>query len=205
MILIVQAAYKLGARSFLDVNSGFFAHGGKDNDVNIFALLSEELLDLLFDLALRNLDIVLGASVVRHKGKEAIIGNIKKLIFLAADVGNVHIVSGWAKVLQLLPGENVNRDKMDLGVTVFASLRRGHFDDLARTVLDDDEAVLPQGRALHRVGGRGTGIGALEGMLMLGIIVGHGGNERRVLRLYRVQRRINKESEEGEVEAFPDD
>lgn len=56
---------------------------------------------------------------------------------------------------------------MDLGVTVLARLGGGHLDDLARTVLDDDETVLPQRRALHGEGGRGTGIGALEGVLML--------------------------------------
>jgi hypothetical protein len=56
---------------------------------------------------------------------------------------------------------------VDLGVAVFASLGGGHFHDLARTVLDDDEAVLSQRRALHRVGGRGASIGALKGVLML--------------------------------------
>jgi hypothetical protein len=56
---------------------------------------------------------------------------------------------------------------MDFGVTVFASLGGGHFDDLARAVLDAHKAVLPQGRALHGVRSGGTGIGALEGMLML--------------------------------------
>ena len=52
-------------------------------------------------------------------------------------------------------------------MTVLASLGGGHLDDLAGTVLDDDEAVLPQSRALHGEGGGGTGIGALEGVLML--------------------------------------
>jgi hypothetical protein len=56
---------------------------------------------------------------------------------------------------------------MNLGVTVLASLGGRHVDDLAGTVLDHNEAVLPQGRALHGEGGRGAGIGGLEGMLML--------------------------------------
>lgn len=56
---------------------------------------------------------------------------------------------------------------MDLGVTVLASLRGGHVDDLARAVLDHNETVLSQGRALHWVSGRGAGIGGLEGVLML--------------------------------------
>ena len=52
-------------------------------------------------------------------------------------------------------------------MTVLASLGGRHVNDLARTVLDHNEAVLPQGRALHGEGGRGAGIGGLEGVLML--------------------------------------
>lgn len=76
-------------------------------------------------------------------------------------------MGGRAEIFQLLAGEDVDGYQMDLGVAVLASLRGGHFDDLAGAVLDDDEAVLPQGRALHRVRERGAGIGALEGVLML--------------------------------------
>ncbi len=76
-------------------------------------------------------------------------------------------MGGRAQVFQLLAGEDVDGNKMDLGVTVLSGLGSGHVDDLAGTTLDDDEAVLPQGRALHGVRGRGAGVGALEGMLML--------------------------------------
>jgi len=90
-----------------------------------------------------------------------------KLVFTAGDVGDVHVVGGRAEIFELLAGEDVDGNKMDLGVTMLASLGGGHFDDLARAVLNDDEAVLPQGRALHGVGGRGTGIGALERVLLM--------------------------------------
>jgi hypothetical protein len=76
-------------------------------------------------------------------------------------------VSGRAEFFELLGGEDVDGDQMDLGVTVLAGLRGGHVDDLAGTVLDDDEAILPQSRALQGVRQGGTGIGALEGVLML--------------------------------------
>jgi hypothetical protein len=56
---------------------------------------------------------------------------------------------------------------MDLSVTVLASFGGRHVDDLAGAVLDHNETVLPQSRALHGEGSRGTGIGGLEGVLML--------------------------------------
>jgi hypothetical protein len=90
-----------------------------------------------------------------------------ELVLLAADVGDVHVVGRGAELLKLLRGEDVNGDQMDLGVAVLAGLGGGHLDNLAGTVLDDDEAVLPQSRTLHGVGLRGTGIGALKGVLML--------------------------------------
>jgi hypothetical protein len=76
-------------------------------------------------------------------------------------------VGGRAQLFELLVGEDVDGDQVDLGVPVLAGLGGGHFDDLAGTVLDDDKAVLPQGRTLDGVGHGGTGIGALKGVLML--------------------------------------
>ena len=76
-------------------------------------------------------------------------------------------MGGRRQVFQLLAGEDVDGNDVDLGVAVLARLGGGHFDDLAGTTLDHDVAVLPQGRALHREGGRGTSVGALEGVFML--------------------------------------
>jgi hypothetical protein len=90
-----------------------------------------------------------------------------KLVFLATDVWNIHVVGGWAEFFELLASKDVNGNEMDLCVAVLASLGGGHVDDLARAVLDADEAVLPQGRALHGIGGGGTGIGALKGVLLM--------------------------------------
>lgn len=164
----------LTAGSFFGIDSSFFTHSSENDDVGILSLICKELCDLVVDFALRKLDIVLGGTIIRHERKETIVGNVEELEFLAADVGNVHVVSGRAKIFQLLAGEDVNGNEMDLGVAVFAGLRGRHFDDLAGAVLDDDETVLPQGGTLHGIGGRGTGIGALKGVLMLRIIVGHG-------------------------------
>jgi hypothetical protein len=76
-------------------------------------------------------------------------------------------MGGRAKFFQLLAGENIDGNKMDFGVAMLASLGGRHIDDLAGAVLDHDEAVLPQGRALHGISGRRTGIGRVKGVLML--------------------------------------
>ena len=90
-----------------------------------------------------------------------------KLIFLAGNVWDIHVVGGGTEIFQLLAGKDIDGDEMDLGVTVLSSLGGTHFNDFARAALDYNEAVFAERRALHRVGGRGAGIGALEGMLML--------------------------------------
>jgi hypothetical protein len=76
-------------------------------------------------------------------------------------------VGGWAKIFVLLASEDVDGDQVDLGVTVLAGLGGGHVDNLAWAALDDDVTVLPQSGALHGEGERSTGIGAVEGDLML--------------------------------------
>lgn len=76
-------------------------------------------------------------------------------------------MSRGRKIFELLASEDINGDDVDLGVTVLASLRSGHLDDLAWTTLDDNVTTLSQSRTLHGVGGRRTGVGALEGVLML--------------------------------------
>jgi hypothetical protein len=94
-----------------------------------------------------------------------------QLIFAAGDVGDLHVVGGRRQIFEFLAGEDVNGSKMDLGVTVFASLGGGHFDDLAGTAFDDDETVLPQGGTLHGISGRSASISTIEGVLMLCIQV----------------------------------
>ena len=71
-------------------------------------------------------------------------------------------MSGRGEILKLLASENIDGDEMDLGVTMLASLRGRHLDNFAGTCFDDNETILPQRRALHRVGRRSTSIGALE-------------------------------------------
>ena len=90
-----------------------------------------------------------------------------KLVFLARDVRDVHIMGRRTKIFEFLAGEDVNCNKMNLGVAVLAGLGRAHLDNLARAAFDDDEPVLAERRALHWIRSGSTGIGALKGVLML--------------------------------------
>lgn len=90
-----------------------------------------------------------------------------ELVLLTADVGNIHVVGGGRQVFQLLASEDVDGDQVDFGVTVLAGLGGAHVHNLARAVLDDNETVLAQGRALHREGGGRAGVGGVEFELML--------------------------------------
>ena len=76
-------------------------------------------------------------------------------------------MGGRRQIFQLLSREDVDGHDVDFGVTVLAGLGGGHLHDLAWAVLNDDVPVLPQGGALHREGGGGTGIGAVEVHFML--------------------------------------
>lgn len=88
-------------------------------------------------------------------------------VFLARNVGDIHVVGRWGKILQLLLGEDVFSDEMNLGVSMLSGLGGRHVDDLARTVLDENVSTLPQGRTLHGVGQRRTRIGRVDGVILL--------------------------------------
>lgn len=76
-------------------------------------------------------------------------------------------MGGRAEIFKLLASKDVEGDKVDLGVTVLASLGSRHVDDLARATFNDDVTVLAQGRALHGEGRGRAGVGGLEGVIML--------------------------------------
>lgn len=76
-------------------------------------------------------------------------------------------MGGRREIFELLASEDVDGSQVDLGVTVLSGLGGRHVDNLAGTVLDDNETVLTESGTLHGVGGGSTGIGAVEGVLML--------------------------------------
>lgn len=79
-------------------------------------------------------------------------------------------MGGWAEIFQLLAGEDIDGHEMDFGVAMLAGLGSAHFHNFAWAVFDDDETVLPQRRALHRIGKRSASIGVLKGVFMLPVI-----------------------------------
>jgi len=166
----VSSWWYLTTRSLLGFNGSLLTHGSKNDNIGILLLSGEQLLNLISNLSIRDLDIVLGLAIIRHQGKETVIRNIEQLVFLAGNVRHIHVVGGWAEFFELLAGEDIDGNKMDLCVTVLSSLGGRHVDDLAGAVLDADEPVLPQGRTLHGKGGRGAGIGGVEGVFMLSVV-----------------------------------
>lgn len=72
---------------------------------------------------------------------EEVVFDVRELVFSASDVGDVHVVGGWAELFKLLSSENIDGDQVDLRVTVLSGLRGAHFDNLAGTVLDDDVPI----------------------------------------------------------------
>lgn len=81
-----------------------------------------------------------------------------EVVLLGLDNRNLHVVGGRAQFFELLSSEDVDTNKMDLGVTVLASLGGRHVHNLAGSALDDNGTVLSEGRALHREGLGRTGI-----------------------------------------------
>ena len=79
-------------------------------------------------------------------------------------------MGGRAQFFQLLAGEDVQGNKMDLGVTVLSGFGGGHVHNLAWAILDHDMSVLTESGTLHWVGGRGAGIDALESVIMLEMV-----------------------------------
>ena len=148
-----------------------FTHRTNDGDEYLLALFVI-FLNRFSNVTLRNFDIALEGAIRSHQVHETITLNVDKLVFIAADVGNVHVVGGGRDIFQLFAGENVNSNKVNLGVTMLSSLGSGHINDFARAAFDNNVSVFPKCRALHGEGQRGPSTGLLEGLVVL-LVIGH--------------------------------
>jgi len=122
--------------SFLDRDRLFFAHRTNDGDEEILASVKVGA-NLLPDVAVGGLDIILRFTLIVHEIKVAIV-DVDKLVFVTPDMRDIHIVSGGTDIFQLLVGEDVDGNEMDLCVTVLSGLGGGHVDDFAGTAFDND-------------------------------------------------------------------
>ena len=126
--LLVDGGVDLGG------DDGLLADGGQHGAEDVLAVV-ERVPDLLAEVAVGDLEVVAGVSLVVHEREVVVVGDVEQLEVPARDVGHVHVVGGRADVLVLLVGEDVEGDEMDLGVAVLARLGRGHLDDLAGAAL----------------------------------------------------------------------
>lgn len=116
--LTTTRGHRLGALGCLLVGNGLLlTHSGDDGDKEILAVI-EAGLDLLADITIGNLDIILGSTVLSHEVKETIVNvdlwaenrsdkarrtdgerEAYELVFVAGDIGNVHVVRGGGDIL----------------------------------------------------------------------------------------------------------
>jgi len=166
-----RVRYNSRALGSLFVRNGLFlTHSTNDGDQEVLASV-EILADLGSEFTLRNLDVVLGNTILSHEIEETVI-DIDELEFITDDIGNIHVVGGRTDILQLFPGKDVEGNKMNLGVTMLTGLGGRHVDDFARAAFDHDVAVFAESGALHGVGRGGPSAGLLKGLIVM-FIVGH--------------------------------
>ena len=119
-------------------NDTLLATGGETSDQNISFLLDGGL-DFITNSVLRALEVIPGVTVVVHEGEEVIV-HPDQLEVLALHIGDFHVVCGGTDILKLLAykervdekpnflegekltSEDVKGDKVNLGVSVLASL-----------------------------------------------------------------------------------
>ncbi|GMS84160.1 hypothetical protein PENTCL1PPCAC_6335, partial [Pristionchus entomophagus] len=152
----------------LESEDGLLTASSNDGKVHSAIVLLESSTDLVSELSLGETDIVLGLAVLGvHKRTESIGVNVHEQVLLSLDDGDVHVMGRGADILELLAGEDVKSDKVNLGVTVLSGLGGRHVDDLAGASLDHDMLVLAESRALLGESRRGSRIGLLEVLLIM--------------------------------------
>jgi len=104
----------------LDRHGLLLAHSADDRDEQVLSIL-EVLLNLLAQITFRDLDVVLGDTFLGHQVEETII-DIDKCVFGTIDVGDIHVVCGGTDIFELLAGEDIDGNEMNLGVTVLPRL-----------------------------------------------------------------------------------
>ena len=109
----------------------------------------------------------LSGAVITHEGAEAIIRNIKNRVLPLGHVRNVDVVGSGANVLVFAVSENINADNVRLGMAVLSGLGGADVSNFARATIDNNVATFANETRLHGKGGGGTGIGSVDGKVLL--------------------------------------
>jgi len=151
-------------------NDLFDADGGLDGHDDTVLATIPCLADFLGHVFWDGWEVEVGllVSTFVHEG-ELFALNVDDLPVGTVDDGHGGSVGGWDHIFQLLSGEDVDGGEVTLGVTVLSGLGDGDAQNLAWLSLDHDESSLLDLTSFHRDGSRGTGIGGLD----LVIIIGH--------------------------------
>jgi hypothetical protein len=114
----------------------------------------------------------LGGAIFAHKGAETVIRDIKDRELPLCHMGHVDVVGGGANVFIFAVGEDVNANDVGLGVTVLSSLGCADICNFARAAIDDNVTTFANKTRLHGKRGGGTGIGGVDGEVLL--LIRHG-------------------------------
>jgi len=162
---------------FFETDNILFTHSSYDSHHELLSII-ESFLYFFAEGVTEELDILLSGTVRQEHVEETVV-DIHKRVFVTGDVRHIHVVGGRGYIFELLTGEDIDGDEVNFCVTVLARLGCGHINNFAGPALDHDVSVLPESRALRRVGERGPRTGILEGLVvLLVLVVGHAG--RRV-------------------------
>jgi hypothetical protein len=102
---ILDARHLALIRSLLPGHSLLLAHSRYDGDKQVFSVI-ESTLNLGAEFTFRDLDVVLGITILQHQIEETIV-NIDELVFLTLDIGYIHIVRGRRDIFKLLASEDL--------------------------------------------------------------------------------------------------
>jgi len=154
---------------FFEADSSLLTHGSDNRNHKLLSVF-ESAFDLFAEIVVSQLDILFSGTIGQEHVKEAVI-DVHETVFITGDVGDIHIMGRRGDIFELLAGKDIDGDEVNFCVTVLARLGGGHVNDLAGPALDHDVSVLPESRALHRVGKRGPRTGRLELVLVLLVIL----------------------------------
>lgn len=131
-------------RNLLDTKGAFLAHG-RNNGYNDSSSRFLVIHNPRTEFSPRNLNVVLLRTVWLDKMHKPILST-DKMTLDTGDIGNVYDLCGRAHFFELVLGEDIDGKHVNVVGTC------AYLENLAWATLNDNVAILWQGRALKRVG-----------------------------------------------------